>query len=85
MQANVRGIFVSFFYLKSIVSPTAEFHVAFLIVERKPRDVDLARTFEYTRRYKNAATVTVHHNVGRVRAVETLVSAETHTIVQNVQ
>lgn len=70
------------FYLKSIVCPAAEFHVTFLIVKRKPRDIDFACTFENTRRYENAATVTVHYNVSRIRTVETFVSAETHTYTE---
>lgn len=64
-------------YLKSVVGPTSKFHITFLIVERKPRDIDLARTFEYARRYEHAAAVTVHHDVGRVRTVETFVSTAT--------
>lgn len=64
-------------YLESVIRPTAKFHITFLIVERKPRDVDLARTFEYTRRYENTTTVAVHHDVGRVRAVKTLISTRT--------
>lgn len=76
-RSNPSGV-----YLKSVVGPTAEFHIALLIVERKPRDVDLARTFEYTRRYEHTATVAVHHHVGCVRAVETFVGAETNDYVQ---
>jgi hypothetical protein len=71
---------VNIVYLKSIIGPTAEFHITFLIVERKPRDVNLARTFENSRRYENTATVAVHHDVGRVRAVETLVSTRTRNL-----
>lgn len=67
-------------YLESVVGPTAEFHIAFLIVERKPRDIDLARTFEYAWRNENTTAVIVHNDVGCVRAVETFVSTKTQII-----
>lgn len=65
-------------YLKPVISPAAKFHITLLIVKRKPRDIDLARTFEYTGWYKSTTTVAVHHHVSRVRAVETFVSTRTY-------
>lgn len=70
-------MFFCFFYLETVVGPAAEFHVAFLIVEREPCDVDLARAFEYARRYEYTAAVVVDHHVGSICAVETFVSAKT--------
>lgn len=70
-------------YLKSVVRPAAKFHITFLIIEGEPRDIDLARTLEYSRWYKYTATIAVNHHVGCVRAVEAFVSAKTHQFVVN--
>ena len=35
-------------YLKTIVRPTAEFHFASLIIERKPCDIDFTRRLKYS-------------------------------------
>lgn len=63
-------------YLKSVVCPTAKFHITLLIVEGEPRDIDLTRTLEYSRWYEYTATIAVYHHVGCVRAVESFVSAK---------
>lgn len=60
-------------YLKTIVSPAAKFHLALLVVEWKPGDVDLARALEDARRDVETASVVSHHDVCGVRSVETLV------------
>jgi len=63
-------------YLKSVVCPTAKFHITLLIVEGKPRDIDLTRTLEYSWWYEYTTTIAVYHHVGCVRAVESFVSAK---------
>lgn len=61
--------------LQPVVRPTAELHLALLVVEREPRDVDLAGALEDTRRHVHAAAVVPHHHVGGVRPVEPLIRA----------
>lgn len=62
-------------HLKAVVRPGAELHLAALVVEREPGDVDLARGLEDAGRHVQAAAVIAHHHVGRVRSVEALVGA----------
>ena len=61
----------------AVVGPRAELHGALLVVEGKPRDVDLARALEDARRDVAAAAVVAHHHVRLVRVVERLVRAAT--------
>ena len=58
-----------------VVRPRAELHLAQLVVEREPRDVDLARAEEQSRRHPEAVAVRRHHDVRRKRAVNVLVGA----------
>lgn len=57
----------------SIIGPTAEFHLAALVVEWKPGDVYLAGAFEDTGRHIQTRSVVPDYHVGGVRAVEALV------------
>lgn len=63
-------------YLKSVVCPTAKFHITLLIIEGEPRDIDFTRTLEYSRWYEYTATIAVYHHVGSICAVESFVSAK---------
>lgn len=63
-------------YLKTVIRPRAKLHLTALIVEREPRDVDLACRLENTGRYVQATAVIPHHHVRRVRSVESLVGTE---------
>jgi hypothetical protein len=69
-------------HLKPIVRPTSEFHFAPLIVERKPRDVDLTGRFENARWHVQTRTVVAHHHIGRIGAVEALVGTVVHQHVR---
>lgn len=60
-------------YLETVVSPTAKFQFALLIVEREPRDVDFTGTFENSRGKVTAATVTPYDDVGLIGAIEFLI------------
>ena len=60
-------------YLESVVSPAAEFHVAVLVVEWEPGDVNLASRLEDSRRNVSALPGVRHHHVRRVGAVKGLV------------
>ena len=61
-------------YLVSVVGPAAELHLAVLVVEGEPRDVDLAGGLEDAWGNVVAATVAGDYHIGGVSAVETLVS-----------
>ena len=58
-----------------VVRPRAELHFAQLVVERKPRDVDLARAEEQAWRHPETVARRRHHHVRRERAVNVLVGA----------
>jgi len=58
-----------------VVRPRAELHLAHLVVERKPRDVDLAGAEEESRRHPQTVAARRHHHVRRKRAVDVLVGA----------
>ena len=62
--------------LEAVVRPATELHVAVLIVEGKPRDVDLAGRLEDAGRDVGASAGVVDHYVYRVRPVKGLVGAE---------
>ena len=62
--------------LEAIVCPATKLHVAVLIVEREPRDVDLAGRLEDTGRDVSASAGVVYHHIHRVRPVKGLVGAE---------
>lgn len=67
----------NFTYLQPVVRPTPKFHFAFLIIERKPGDIDFTCAFKYTRRQVETTAVIADYDVGRVSPVKTLVSAGT--------
>lgn len=60
---------------KSIVGPTAELHLALLVVERKPSDVDFASTLKDPRRDVITASIVPYYYIGLESIVETFVSA----------
>lgn len=62
-------------YLISIVSPTTEFHFAMLVIKWEPRDVYLACALEDTRGHVQTTAVMFDHNVGVIRAIESLIRA----------
>lgn len=62
--------------LKSIVRPGSKLHLAPLIVEGKPGDVDFAGGLEDARRHVQTRSVVPDDHVGRVGSVEALVGAE---------
>ena len=59
----------------TVVRPRAELERTELVVERKPRDVDLARAHEKSGRDPQAVAGRVDHHVGRERAVNVFVGA----------
>jgi hypothetical protein len=60
-------------HLSPVVGPAAELHLAVLVVEGEPGDVDLAGGLEDAGWYVGAATLTRQHHVCRVRAVKCFV------------
>ena len=58
-----------------IVRPRTELHLAQLIVEGKPRDVDFARAQEQSGRHPQAVAGRRHDHVRRKRTVDVLVGA----------
>ena len=63
-------------HLYSRVSPRAKLEDTLLFVKRKPVDIDDAGGLEEPRRDVQAASVVAHHNIGLVRPVKLLISAE---------
>ena len=61
-------------YLVTIVSPAAKLHVAVLVVEWKPGDVNLASGFEYSGRDVGQQPTVTHHHLDWVGPVKSLVS-----------
>lgn len=68
--------------LESVVGPAAELHLAPLVVEGEPRDVDLAGRLEDTGRHVQAGPVVPHHHVGLVCSVESLIRTVVHQHVR---
>lgn len=62
-------------YHETVVGPTAEFHLALLIVKREPGDIDFASALEDAWRHVVAGTIVPHNNIGLERIVESFVSA----------
>ena len=60
-------------YHAAVVGPAAEFHLALLVVEREPSDVNLASTLEDAGRDVGAATVVADDGVGLESVVESFV------------
>lgn len=69
-----------FAYLETVISPTAELHFAVLVVKREPRDIYLASGFENTRGNVSTATVAIHHHIGLVGAIKSLISAKYNNV-----
>lgn len=65
--------------LITIISPAAKLHLATLVVEGKPGNVDLAGTLEDARWHVQARAVVAHHHVRRICAVEAFVRATQKT------
>ena len=59
-------------YLEPVVRPAAELHLAVLVVEGEPGDVDLARGHEDARRDVGALPLRRHHHVRRICPVKCL-------------
>ena len=62
-------------YLVSVVGPAPELHLAVLVVEGEPGDVDLAGGLEDARGNVRAATVAGDNHIGGVSPVKALVGA----------
>ena len=62
------------------ISPGTELHLAALVVEGEPRDVNLARGLEDARGDVEAVAVAGHHNLGGVGAVEAFVRTGSNEI-----
>ena len=60
-------------HLKSIVGPTTEFELTFLVIEGEPGDVNFASALEDTRWQVIATAITPHHHIRLVRAVKLLI------------
>ena len=63
-------------HLESVVRPASKLHLAVLVVEGEPGDVDLTRGLEDAGGYVGAASHICHHNIGRERSVKLLIRAE---------
>ena len=63
-------------YIKPVVGPAAELHVAVLIVEGEPGDVDLAGGLEEAGGDVEAVAVAAHNNIRLVSPIKLLVRAE---------
>ena len=72
-------------YLSSVVRPAAELHLALLVVEGEPGDVDLAGGLEDAGGDVGARTLAGQHHVRRVRAVKCLVSTKQGTEVKTIR
>ena len=62
----VPSIVKSMFYLEPVVRPAPELHLAVLVVEGEPGDVDLAGGLEHAGRDVGAEARTGHYHVGLV-------------------
>ena len=59
-------------HLESVIRPAAKLHVAVLVVEGEPGDVDLARGHEDAWRDVGAEALVGHHHICRVRPIKGL-------------
>lgn len=75
---------VSCTHLKSVVSPTAELHLAALVVEREPSDIDFARRLEDARWDVHAGAIVPDYHVRWVRSVKSLVGTAMKRLI-NIQ
>ena len=72
-------------HLPPVIRPAAEFHLAVLVVEREPGDVDLAGGLEDAGGDVGAAPLTCQHHVRGVRSVEGLVRTDKPKKVEMVE
>jgi hypothetical protein len=68
-------------HLAPVIGPAAELHLAVLVVEGEPGDVDLAGGLEDAGRDVGAAPLARQHHVRRVRPVKSLIGAEKDDII----
>lgn len=71
-------------HLKSIISPASELHLASLVVERKPSDIDFARRLKDARWDVHAGAILPNDHIRRVGPIKTLVSAAMKRLI-NIQ
>ena len=69
-------------HLAAVIGPAAELHLAVLVVEGEPGDVDLAGGLEDAGRDVGAAPLARQHHVCRVGPVKSLIGAERDDIIQ---
>lgn len=72
---------IPYAHLKAVVRPGTEFHLAALIVKRKPGNVYLASALEYTGRHVQAGPIVLYDDVRRISAIEALVGTVTNNHV----
>ena len=63
-------------YLETVIRPAAKLHVAVLVVEGEPGDVDLTCGLEDAGGNVGAASHIRHYNIGRERPVKLFIRAE---------
>ena len=68
------------FYLEPVVRPAPELHLAVLVVEGEPGDVDGAGGLEDAGRDVGAEALVGHHHVGRICPVKRLTGAAIRSI-----
>ena len=59
-------------HLEPVICPASELHLAVLVVEGEPGDVDLAGGHEDARRDVGAQALVSHHHICRVRPIKGL-------------
>lgn len=69
-------------HLKAVVRPAAEFHLATLIVERKPSDINFACRFKDSRWHIQARAIVSYDDVGWKCAVKSFIG--TASIIEEV-
>ena len=67
-------------HIEPVVRPAAELHLAVLVVEGEPGDVDLACGHEDARRDVGAEALVGHHHVRRICPVKRLTGAAMRSI-----
>jgi hypothetical protein len=62
-------------HLEAIVGPTAKFHFATLIIERKPRDIYFTRRLENPRWHIQTRTIISHYYVRWICTIKSFIGA----------
>ncbi len=79
-QKNLAAFFILLVtrneYLPTTVSPAAKFKVTFLVIKRKPCNVNLACALKNSWWYVEAVASVGHHHVGLEGSVKLLIGAE---------